>query len=124
MKTSVLIGHIAFATLLGTNAYAHPLSRDECTEGSDFIRNAALSRENGMGASVFLERTMADLAAIKSFPPELRWFVQDQRDEDYLINAVAEVFTNPQDPNLHQSSFLADCVKREPVASTQPTMAR
>ena len=120
MKTSLLFVPLAYAALLGANAHAHQLSQQECAEGGDFIRNAALSRQNGMGGSDFLARTMADLAAIKSFPPELRWFVQDQRDEDYLINAVAEVFANPQDPSLHQSRFLADCAKREPVASVEP----
>lgn len=112
MKLTLLVSHILLPALFSLNACAHLLSREECAEGSDFIRNAALSRQNGMGGSAFLAQTMADLAAIRSFPPELRWFVQDQRDEDYLINAVAEVFANPQDPNVHQSRFLEDCVKR------------
>jgi hypothetical protein len=95
-----------------SSAGAHPLSREECREGSDFIKNAALSRENGMDGSTFLARTIEDLDLIKSFPPSLRWFVQDQNDEDYLLKAVAEVFSSPREPQLHQSSFFGECITR------------
>src|SRR4051812_43129010 len=82
------------SALLGIaiDAAAHPLSREECSEGSDFIKNAALSRENGMDGGTFLSRTIEDLSLIKSFPPSMRWFVQDESDEDYLLKAVADVF--------------------------------
>lgn len=98
------------AVFLTYNAAAHPLSREECSEGSDFIKNAALSRDNGMDGVTFLARTIADLAAIKAFPPALRWFVQDQHDEDYLLQAVADVFSNPQEPQMHQRRFFGDCI--------------
>jgi hypothetical protein len=108
----VVASAVMTAALLTFNAAAHPLSREECTEGSDFIKNAALSRENGMDGMTFLAQTIADLAAIKSFPPALRWFVQDQYDEDYLLAAVAEVFSHPQAPQLHQRSFFGECITR------------
>jgi hypothetical protein len=94
------------------DAAAHPLSRQECSEGSDFIKNAALSRDNGMDGGTFLSRTIEDLSLIKSFPPSMRWFVQDQNDEDYLLKAVAEVFSSPREPQLHQSSFFGECITR------------
>ncbi len=105
----------ATALIVSLNAGAHPLSREECAEGSDFIKNAAISRQNGMDGMdgmTFLARTIEDLAAIKSFPPELRWFVQDQHDEDYLLKAVAEIFSNPQDPQVHQRYFFGECLTR------------
>ena len=115
--TSVTIATIVSAFFLSLNAAAHPLSREECSEGSDFIKNVALSRENGMDGMAFLARTIADFAAIKSFPPALRWFVQDQYDEDYLLKAVADVFSNPRDPQAHQTHFFGECVIRSSSSS-------
>ena len=113
MKQRLVVSIIVIPALfMSLNTNAHPLSRQECAEGSDFIKNAALSRENGMDGMTFLARTIADLAAIKSFPPALRWFVQDQHDEDYLLKAVAEVFSNPRDPQVHQRYFFGECVTR------------
>ena len=114
----ITAGLVAAALGIGTgigvafDAAAHPLSRQECSEGSDFIKNAALSRENGMDGGTFLTRTIEDLSLIKSFPPSMRWFVQDQNDEDYLLKAVAEVFSSPREPQLHQSSFFGECITR------------
>jgi hypothetical protein len=71
-----------------------------------------LSRENGMDGMSFPAQVIADLSAIKSFPSALRWFVKDDSDEDYLLAAVADVFSNPRDPLAHQSQFLGDCVTR------------
>ena len=102
----------ALGISVALDAAAHPLSRQECSEGSDFIKNAALSRENGMDGGTFLTRTIEDLSLIKSFPPSMRWFVQDQNDEDYLLKAVAEVFSSPREPQLHQSSFFGECITR------------
>ena len=112
MKKRVIASVVVTAVFLTVEAAAHPLSREECTEGSDFIKNAALSRENGMDGMTFLARTIDDLALIKSFPPTLRWFVQDQHDEDYLLAAVAEVFSNPQEPQMHQRRFFGECITR------------
>jgi hypothetical protein len=108
----IIAGALAAVFWLAGSATAHPLSREECTEGSDFIKNAALSRENGMDGMTFLARTIEDLALIKSFPPTLRWFVQDQHDEDYLLAAVADVFSNPREPQMHQSRFFGECITR------------
>ena len=105
-------GAILIALLCSGLACAHPLSRNECAEGSDFIKNAALSRDNGMDGTTFLSRTIDDLAAIKAFPPPLRWFVQDQSDEDYLLAAISRVFSSPAQPQTHQSDFFADCITR------------
>jgi hypothetical protein len=113
MQNPAAVLSVAIAALfLSLNANAHPLTRQECTEGSDFIKNAALSRDNGMDGMKFLTRIIDDFEAIKSFPPELRWFVQDEQDEDYLLKAVAEVFQNPKDPQAHQRDFFSECLVR------------
>ena len=113
MKHAAVTLNVAVAGLLfAVIADAHPLSQQECSEGSDFIKNAALARDNGMDRMTFESRVLADLAAIKSFPAELRWFVQDEEDEEYLTRAVADVFDNPVDPQVHQRNFLRHCLTR------------
>jgi len=102
----------AFAAAFSHHALSHPLSSQECREGSDFIRNAALSRNHGMEGALFISNTLADLEAIKSFPPPLRWFVQDEQDEAYLLKAITNVFENPREPDAHQQAFLAGCLER------------
>ena len=103
------------AQFFSFSAQAHPLSEQECAEGGDFIRNAALSRDGGMSGAAFLGRFSDDLALIKAFPPELRWFVQDRQDEDFLFGKVAEVFEKPEAPQLHQRRFFTDCTTRASV---------
>lgn len=113
MKNAPAIVSIASAALFfSLSASAHPLSKEECSEGSDFIKNAALSRENGMDGMTFMAKTIADLETIRSFPAELRWFAQDRQDEDYLLKAIAEVFEKPQDPQAHQRQFFGQCLVR------------
>jgi hypothetical protein len=93
-------------------AAAHDLTLGECLEGGAFIKNAAMSRDNGITREVFLERMEGDLLAIRQYPAHLRWFVQDQDDEALLVQAARTVFDSPRDPPTHQSEFLARCVER------------
>jgi len=87
-------------------------SLDDCLEGSDFVANAARSRDNGMSRSSFLDRLEADLVAIRAFPPELRWFARDADDERFLYAAAARVFDAPQAPDRHRTEFMAACLDR------------
>jgi len=84
----------------------------ECLEGSDFVANAARSRDNGMPRASFLDRLEEDLVAIRAFPPALRWFARDEGDEQFLIAAVTRVFDLPQAPERHQEEFFAACLDR------------
>lgn len=102
---------------LALPAQAHELALSECQEGSDFIKNAALSRDYGMTRDDFMGRMHSDLLAIQAFPRELRWFVQDQDDETFLVGFAERVFDSPQSPELHQSEFLAACVRQRAVHS-------
>lgn len=91
-------------------AAAHAPSVTECSEGSDFIRNAALARDNGMSEAGFMERLRQDIAQIQAFPPALRWFVQDDDDAVFLISAAGEVFRQPKTPAMHQEKFFKACL--------------
>lgn len=93
-------------------AWPHDISLEECAEGSDFIRNAALSRDNGLSRSEFIGRMHADIELIQAFPKELRWFVQDESDATLLLDHAAQVFDQPREAELHQAAFLQACVGR------------
>lgn len=91
-------------------ASSHSPSIDECTEGSDFIRNAALARDNGMSENNFMERLRQDIELIQAFPPALRWFVQDDDDAGFLIAAAGDVFRQPRTAATHQDDFFKACL--------------
>ena len=107
---------------LSCAAGAHDLTLAECVEGGDFIMHAAMSRENGMTREAFLERMESDIRLIQAFPPQLRWFVQDEDDEQLLTWAARLVFDSPREPESHQSEFLAVCTARL-GATTDPHAA-
>lgn len=88
---------------------AHQLSKLECNEGSDFIKNAALARDGGMQEARFLDQIRDDIEVIKGLPRELRWFVQDEEDAEFLLRAATEVFRDPKEASVHQSDFLKAC---------------
>jgi len=114
MKTELTT--LAKRTLLATAlswmcsaASAHELTLDECLEGSEFIKHAAMSRDYGIKREDFLERMHADIMAIQQFPPQLRWFVQDDADAALLTGAAERVFDSPREPGAHESDFLQTC---------------
>jgi hypothetical protein len=114
MRAGLIISMIIAA--IGSNAYAedaamqpHPM--DECLEGGQFIRNAALSRDNGITREYFMSRLYADFEAIRAFPPELRWFVRNEQDETLLATAVEKVFDAPQAPRRHEIEFVDECMQ-------------
>jgi hypothetical protein len=94
---------------LAAPAAAHDLSFNECIEGSEFIANAARSRDYGITRDEFLLRLHDDIAAIQAFPPHLRWFVQDEEDQRLLVAQTEGVFDDPQTPESHRSVFLQAC---------------
>jgi len=100
---------ILSATWAG-GAAARNISIAECSEGGEFIRNAALARENGISREFFLGRLEEDLMVIRAFPPELRWFVQDDSDEAFLSERAAKVFDEPKKPEEHEAAFVRDCL--------------
>lgn len=93
-------------------ANAHTLSTEECSEGSDYIRNAALSRDGGMSEAKFFEVFDHDLVLLMAIPPSLRWFVQDDDDADFLRAALLDVYRNPKMPQQHAENFAVACSVR------------
>ena len=108
MRWSVLA--LAFVWPLAAAAQSH--SPRECGEGSDFIRNAARARDNGVTREFFVGRLEEDLLTIRAFPPALRWFVHNPEDEQFLRTEVETVFDAPADSERHRAEFLERCVKR------------
>jgi hypothetical protein len=97
---------------LAVSCVASQPSLTECFEGSDFVGNAAVSRENGMSEKKFIDRMQDDFELIRAFPQELRWFVHDSGDEAYLMAAAREVFERPAPPEDHRRVFLESCFAR------------
>lgn len=92
-------------------AGAHELTRVECSEGGEFIRNAALARDAGITREFFVNKLTEDLMLIRAFPPDLRWFVQDAGDERLLSDAVFRVFDDPMPAEKHEAEFIGACVQ-------------
>jgi len=91
---------------------AHALTLQECFEGGDFIANAAMARDNGMGKAEFVDRLVGDIRLIQAFPPEMRWFVTDPEDAEFLHAETTRVFDRPQVPEGHRAQFLSRCFER------------
>lgn len=101
-----------FLLLFAGHASAHRPTVQECREVADFIHNAALSRDNGMPREAFINRLQGDLIAIKAHPPAMRWFVQDEDDEAFLVEAVERVFTAPAGAIELEMNMLRSCLAR------------
>ena len=118
---AILPGTVLLAAVLSVcagPAIAHRPSLQECREVSEFMRNAALSRDAGMLREQFLDRLRGDLAAIRGHPPALRWFAQDEEDEAFLIAAVEAVYDSPMKFAEHESDSLRKCLARMDPAFT------
>jgi hypothetical protein len=107
-----------------TSAAAQPHSARECREGGDFIRNAALARDSGATREFFVGRLEDDLAAVRAFPAELRWFVRDAADEDFLRAEVFAVFDDPAASERHRDGFLERCARRADRVARGDSQAR
>lgn len=109
MRTFLLGAVLLFAC---GPALAHKPTVKECLEAGDFINNAARSRDGGTTREFFLDRLQQDFATIRAFRPELRWFVLDDDDENFLQTEVKLVFDAPLAAGQHRSDFLERCVLR------------
>ncbi len=118
-RLACAIGLFTLYSMWTIQAMAHPLSPAECSEGGEFIRNAALARDNGITREFFVNKLVEDLVLIQAFPPEVRWFVQDASDEKFLSEAVFSVFDEPMEADQHQASFFGACMQT--IASADGT---
>jgi hypothetical protein len=97
---------------------AHQLTVGECKEASDFIKNAAIARDNGVVEESFMSRISDDIEVIRSFPQQLRWFVQDDDDARFLLSAAANVFKHPKAARAHQADFFNNCMSNAKASDT------
>src|SRR5258706_5360017 len=112
-----VIGLFVLSTMVwGIQVMAHPLTLAECTEGGEFIHNAALARDNGITREFFVNKLVEDLIMIQSFPPQLRWFVQDSSDERLISEAVFKVFDEPMKAEQHEAYFVSACLQTAEAA--------
>jgi hypothetical protein len=102
---------LAIAAIAGVGGASTP-SATECTEGAEFIGNAAHARENGVSRDAFLLQMQSDFDTVRAFPSELRWFVHDEADELFLLGAARTVFDRPQAPELHRAQVFHACMSR------------
>jgi hypothetical protein len=112
---------VVCAWTLALSCVASQPSLTECFEGSDFVGNAALSRENGMSEKKFIDRMQGDFELIHAFPQELRWFAHDAGDEAFLMAAAREVFERPAPPEEHRRMFLESCLARMAAPASDDT---
>ena len=116
--TAILVLGAVITGLLNTGfARIDPSVVQECREGGDFIRNAALARDHGMPRDDFLGRMRDDFVVVRAFPPALRWFVHSPADERFLDSQTEQVFDAPEAPDQHRAAFVARCLQRAPQLS-------
>lgn len=118
MKIRLSIAAIVFYAN-AVQVQAHQPSFNECLEASEFVLHAAMSRDGGISREAFVGRVQSDLVAIQNFPPEVRWFAQDEDDERFLLGASEGVFDTPRTPQVHQAEFMDACVDRMGTESTR-----
>lgn len=102
----------ALLTLACSPALAHKPTATECLEAGDFIRNAARSRDGGTTREFFIDRLHQDYVLIRAFRPELRWFVLDADDEEFLQTEIELVFDAPLAGEQQRTNFLERCARR------------
>lgn len=110
-RLTCAIGLYVLGNMWAVQGAAHSLTQDECNEGGEFIRNAALARDNGITREFFVNKLVEDLMMIQSYPPSMRWFVQDASDEKFLSDAVFKVFDEPMKAEQHEASFVGACLQ-------------
>ncbi|MBK8065280.1 MAG: hypothetical protein IPK29_15490 [Betaproteobacteria bacterium] len=103
---------------LALPAQAHRPTVQECREAGEFIRNAALSRDNGLSREAFMDRLLGDLMAIRGHPPAMRWFAQDAESEAFLVAAAGQVFDRPRRASEHEAETLRACLARMGAGAT------
>lgn len=91
---------------------ARPSGSDACMEAGDFIKNAARARDSGMSEADFISRIRDDIEIMQSLPPQMRWFVQDQEDAEFLLAAATDVFQRPRQADEHQRDFVKACLAK------------
>ncbi len=83
----------------------------ECEEATDFIRNAALSRNNGYTKQKIVGLFDDNVTVLSGMDPEKRWFVRSPGATRFLRDALTLVFDVPGRPGEHAARFLESCLE-------------
>jgi hypothetical protein len=113
LRAGIAVALGALGLAAATDASATNL--EECTQAAEFIGNAARARDAGMAREDFLAKMRSDLEIVHQFPPKLRWFVETDADEQFLLKAAEDVFDHPQPPERHARQFAEVCASRVDV---------
>lgn len=108
---------LVWLLLLGWNGILQAMPNDlflptiqECQEGSDFIKNAALSRDNGYTQKKIVGRFDEDVMVLSGMDPEKRWFVRSPEAIKFLRQALTDVFTQKGKARDQAAAFLKSCL--------------
>jgi hypothetical protein len=104
---------VAAAALFAQDAIA--TDPEECAQAGQFLANAARARDLGMPRDEFIAHMQSDFEVIRAFPPEMRWFAENETDEQFLLNAARDVFDHPAAPESHARRFVRACLTRTDV---------
>lgn len=110
------------------SAHAHGRSDHECTEAAEMIGHFADARDahsldesKGVGKEEALSQYDAGWEVVKTFPPELRWFLEDDDDNNLLRAGVEKVFDHPElTPEMLNTEFKAGCIQRAKHSTYKP----
>ncbi len=100
------------------SSQSHPLSKQECSEGADYIQRAATFRDHGVSEARFIGIFDKDVQESQATPPEQRWFMQDEEDRVFLRAAVVGVFQRPREAGQHAVDFYLACEVRGDATKT------
>lgn len=110
-KVRMLVALVLWGGCLGVTSASDflPTAR-ECHEASDFIRNAALSRDNGYSKKFLLGRFDDDMMVLSGMDPQKRWFVRSKGATQFLRQALHDVFVVKRKPGDQAGIFLRSCM--------------
>ncbi len=115
MRNETVLSLVVAALFGAAGAFAGDAAATEpreCIQAAQFIGNAARARDLGMSREEFLAHMQADFEVIRAFPPEMRWFAENEQDEQFLMNAARDVFDHPAAPEAHARRFARACLTR------------
>lgn len=85
-------------------------TEQECREASDFIKHAAMSRDNGYSQKKLVQRFDDDVLILSGMDPQKRWFIRSPGATRFLRAALVEAFEAPRQPKDQAARFFKSCM--------------
>ncbi len=83
----------------------------ECHEGSDFIKHAVMSQNNGYSREWLVRRFDDQVFVLSGMDPRKRWFVRSPGATRFLREALVEALVLRRKPEDQASVFLQSCMR-------------